>query len=92
MKLKFVELSGCTMYTSLEPCPMCCWAIIDARIGTPVMGGRYAVHGRKDMGRYSVESFFEFMGRPLEVVTGIRARECEDLRRSWEAEQQVRKR
>lgn len=91
-KLRTVDLSGCTLYTSLEPCPMCCWAIIDSRFGTLAMGGRYAGLGRKDMGRYSVEAFLEFMGRPLQLVTGIRARACEDLRRAWEAEQQARAR
>ena len=31
-KLNTVELSGCTLYTAMEPCPMCCWAIIVAGI------------------------------------------------------------
>src|SRR5688572_33372893 len=31
-----VDLSGSTLYTSMEPCPMCCWAIIDSKIRTLV--------------------------------------------------------
>ena len=30
------RLSGCTMYVTLEPCPMCAGAIINARIPTLV--------------------------------------------------------
>jgi tRNA(adenine34) deaminase len=84
-KLKTVEIAGCTLYTSIEPCPMCCWAIIDSKISRLVLGGRYAALGRRDMGRYSVESFLEYVGRSLELVTGVKAAECEELRRRWAA-------
>jgi tRNA(Arg) A34 adenosine deaminase TadA len=82
-KLRTVELPGCTLYTSIEPCPMCCWAIIDSKVSRLVLGGRYAALGRRDMGRYSVETFLEFVGKPLELVTGVKAGECEELRRRW---------
>ena len=32
------RLSDCTLYVTLEPCPMCAGAIINARIGTVVYG------------------------------------------------------
>ena len=32
------RLEGCTMYVTLEPCPMCAGAIIQARIPKVVMG------------------------------------------------------
>jgi tRNA(adenine34) deaminase len=84
-KLRTVELSGCTLYTSIEPCPMCCWAIIDSKVSRLVLGGRYAALGRRDMGQYSVETFLQFVGRSLELVTGVKAEECEELRRRWGA-------
>ena len=83
LDLKTVDLSGCTLYTSMEPCPMCCWAIIDAKISTLVLGGRHAGLGRKDIGTYSVEALVAMTGRPLEIITGVKAKECEDLRRTW---------
>ena len=35
-RLKTVDLSGCTLYTSMEPCPMCCWAILEAKVSRVV--------------------------------------------------------
>lgn len=32
------RLEGCTMYVTLEPCPMCAGAIVQARIPTVVIG------------------------------------------------------
>lgn len=82
-KLKSVDLSGSTLYSTLEPCPMCFWAMQEAKIGRLVLGGRYAGIGRTDMGRYTVESFLEFTGRSLEIVTGVLATECETVRLEW---------
>lgn len=82
-RLKTVDLSGSTLYSTLEPCPMCFWAMQEAKIGRLVLGGRYAGIGRTDMGRYTVETFLEFTGRKLEVVTGVLAKECEAARLEW---------
>lgn len=82
-RLRTVELAGSTLYTTLEPCPMCLWVILEARIGTLVLGGRYAGLGRTDLGRYDVESFLEFTSRSLEIVTGVLQRECEEVRLDW---------
>lgn len=37
-KLKRWRLEDCTMYVTLEPCPMCAWAIIQSRIDTLYFG------------------------------------------------------
>lgn len=78
-----VDLSGCTLYTTMEPCPMCCWVIVDARISTLVLGGRHASMKRKGLGTYSVEAMLAMTGRHLEIVTGVRDKECEEMRRNW---------
>ena len=82
-RLRTVELPGSTLYTTLEPCPMCLWAMLEARVGTLVLGGRYAGLNRTDLGRYSVESFLEFTNRPLQLVTGVLQRAGEEARLEW---------
>lgn len=85
-----VDLSDCTLYTAMEPCPMCCWAILEAKVGCLVLGGRHAGIGRKDVGSYSVETLLQLTGRSLEFVTGVKTDECQDLRLAWIAERATR--
>ena len=82
-RLQTVDLSGSTLYSTLEPCPMCFWAMQEAKVARLVLGGRYASIGGFDLGRYTVESFLEFMGRKIEVVTGVLQKECEAVRIEW---------
>lgn len=82
-RLKTLDLSGSTLYSTLEPCPMCFWCMQEARIGRLVLGGRYAGIGRTDVGRYTVESFLELTGRKIEIITGVLAKECEAVRIEW---------
>ena len=89
-KLKTIDLSGHTLYTAMEPCPMCCWAILEANISRLVLGGRHAGIGRNDIGGYTVETLLSLTGRSLALVTGIRTRECEELRLAWIAERAAR--
>jgi tRNA(adenine34) deaminase len=83
LKLGTVDLSGSTLYTAMEPCPMCCWAIKAARISGLVMGARHAGLKRLDYGGYSVESLLAMTKQTLDIVTGVRVAECEAMRRSW---------
>ena len=39
------RLSGCELYVTLEPCPMCAGAILNARIGTVVYGASDTAFG-----------------------------------------------
>lgn len=82
-RFETVDLSGSTLYSTLEPCPMCFWCMQEAKIGRLVLGGRYAGIGRTDIGRYTIESIQEFTGRKLEVITGVLQQECEALRIEW---------
>ncbi len=77
------DLSGATLYTAMEPCPMCCWAIIEAGIETLVLGARHAEMRRPDYGDYSVEKLLGMTNRRIRLVTGVRVEECEAIRRSW---------
>ena len=76
-----VEFPGATLYTTFEPCPMCCGAIMTAGVSTLVMGGRPAP-GEGRWGDYTVEGLIETAryGANIEVVTGILTRECVDIR------------
>ena len=80
--LRRVDFSGATLYTTFEPCPMCCGAMLISGIATLVMGARSTPAERR-WGDYTVESFLDFSkrGGMLEVVTGILTQECADVRR-----------
>ena len=70
------RLWDCTLYVTLEPCPMCAGAIVNARIPRVVYGARDAKCGATG----SVCDIFsmEFNHHP-EVVAGIREEEAAAL-------------
>ena len=39
------RMDDCTLYVTLEPCPMCAGAMINARLGTLVYGAREPLYG-----------------------------------------------
>ena len=85
--LEQLDLSGCTLYTTFEPCPMCCGAILVAQISTLVMGGRYNPAG-SSYGTYSVEKLLGLVGwgSRLELITGVLQGQGEDIMRAWMAQ------
>lgn len=83
------RLEGCTLYVTLEPCPMCAGAIVNARL-------RRVVYGARDpkAGCYgSVCDFRElpFNHRP-EVEGGLLEEECAGILRRFFAALRERRR
>ncbi len=72
-KLGTWRLDGCTLYVTLEPCPMCAGAIINSRIKRVV----YGAYDEKGGACSSLVELFEypFNHKPL-VRGGILAEEC----------------
>ena len=76
--------SDYALYTTAEPCPMCCAAIMGSGIGTLVMGGRYQP-SRGRWGEWAVERLIDMVGwsARVNVVTGILVDECLAMSRKW---------
>jgi tRNA(adenine34) deaminase len=83
VRLGTTDLAGATLYASMEPCPMCAYAMRQAGIATLVLGARHADLGRTDLGHYSIEAFCQLIGYPLELRTGVLHVQCVELRRRW---------
>lgn len=82
--LKIIDFTGCTMYTTFEPCPMCCGAMLLAGVTTLVMGGRNDP-AESSWGTYKVDSLVDYLGRTaeIEIVTGVLEQECIDVRERY---------
>jgi tRNA(adenine34) deaminase len=71
------RLEGCTLYVTLEPCPMCAGAILQARIPTVVFGALDPKAG-------AVQSLYELLtdarlNHRCEIIPGIMAPECGEI-------------
>lgn len=70
------RLSGCDLYVTLEPCPMCAGAIVNARIDRVFYGAKDARGGA--MGSVMDLRSYPLFSKP-EVVSGICENECREL-------------
>ena len=74
------RLEGCTLYVTLEPCPMCTGAIINARIPRVVFGAREALSGSCGS---VIDLFSENYGHHPAVFGGVLAEDCAALLRDF---------
>jgi len=81
-KLGSTDLSSCTLYTNVEPCPMCSYAIRESRLArvvfalrSPVMGGASRWDVLNDQGLPT--AIPEVFAPPPEVVPGLLAEEAD---------------
>ena len=74
------RLDGCALYVTLEPCPMCAGAILNARIPTVVYGAKEPVTGSCG----SVLNLFEERyGFHPAIYGGVLGSECAGLLRDF---------
>jgi tRNA(adenine34) deaminase len=73
-KLNGWRLFGCDMYVTLEPCPMCAGALVNARVDKIIYGA--ADHKRGACGSIYNIGHDERLNHRLEVVGGVCEKEC----------------
>jgi tRNA(adenine34) deaminase len=71
------RLEGCTLYVTLEPCPMCAGAILQARI--PVV-----VYGALDPKAGAVQTLYQLLSdrrlnHTCQIVSGVLAQPCGEI-------------
>lgn len=75
-KLGRWRLSDCELYVTLEPCPMCAGAILNAKIGR-------VVYGAKDPRGGALGSLIDLCSYPFyhkpKTVSGVCEQECREL-------------
>jgi len=75
-KLKSWRLDRCTLYVTIEPCPMCAGAIIQSRIGKLVYGAQDLKSGTHQS---VVNLFDKTFNHKVEVEYGIMEEECGEV-------------
>ncbi len=76
-KLNNWYLDGCTLYVTLEPCPMCCGAIVNSRIDR-------VVYGAKDLKSGAVVSLYNLLNdsklnHQVQVTGRVLEAECSSI-------------
>lgn len=75
-KLGSWRLNGCTLYVTLEPCPMCAGAIINSRISKVVIGAKDPKAG--SLGSVINMNSYPF-NHKVELQYGVLEEECKKL-------------
>lgn len=75
------RLSGCTLYVTVEPCPMCAGALVQSRVD-------HLVYGAADPKGWADRNLLEIVQNPglnhrLEVTAGVLADECGQVMKAF---------
>jgi guanine deaminase len=86
-KLGTFDLSGCEIYSTTEPCPMCFGAIHWARIGTVYFGAGIGDAARAGFHELRIsDAQMKTLGRSrIRLVPGVLRAECLELFKTWKA-------
>lgn len=73
------RLNGCDLYVTLEPCPMCAWAIFQSRISNIYFGAYDTIYGAFS----TIPELKNIAQSPAEIKGGIMEEECSNLVKSY---------
>ena len=73
------NLTGCSMYVTLEPCLMCAGAILESKISRLVFG---AFDTKKSF-NFSINEIIIESGQKIEVMGGVLEKECRLVMSNW---------
>ena len=84
-ELRAIDLSGCVMYTTTEPCPMCAaaihWSKLDAvYYGATITDAQIAGFSELTL---PIGDLYRAGGSPVVVHAGVLSRECAMLFTEW---------
>ena len=85
-KLKTWDLSGCEIYSTTEPCPMCFSAIHWARLTAVYFGTAIQEVKRRGFNELNIpsESKKKTGGSPVHIIGGLMRNECLDILKAWD--------
>jgi tRNA(adenine34) deaminase len=83
------RLTGCTLYVTKEPCPMCAGAIVHCRLDRVVFGAPDAKGGAAGGALNLLQ--FPTLNHRCEISSGVRCDECAGLLKSFFQERRTEK-
>ena len=78
LKLNNWRLEGAKMFVTLEPCPMCAWAILNSRISELYFGSYDNLYGG-----FSTVKLDKYFNSKLLIKGGIMEEECDNLIKNY---------
>lgn len=83
------RLNGCDLYVTMEPCVMCCGAIVNSRVERIIIGASHTKNHIVDKhNMYKNDVYADFR---IDVVEGIMKEECSNLLSSFFKEKRNKK-
>lgn len=74
-RLSTSRLKGCELYVTLEPCPMCTWAILQSGIDTVYFGSYNSQYGAM----LSNTQLVELSHSKIKIFGGIEEEKCDKI-------------
>ncbi len=83
--LATIDFSGCTLYSTCEPCPMCATAIHWSKFDAVIYGATIADAAAAGFSELTVPiaDLYRQGSSPVRIISGIRRQECAELFQAW---------